>query len=317
MNQWCDKRNVSFLWGQIHSSTLSVFCYPDLALIDSFQGENPRPENDLLLSQHITLNNDDNLHVTCTKKHFLTSDDEVHLCHSGLQPVPGIVEIINDKEFLMKRETPEASFKCDDETYIVKLMKRSSSSKEYLLFNESLKNPSFSPSDPNCQVALHNQRTSQNETEEENYFGLLGSILGCEIYSSMIKKTRLPMHQWLHVNLSSQEKTKSTMKDQVDRIIVLSKNVFSDCLKNVLKKSCDQVEVMDSDEFLRMDLSGMPNALVICCGETYEKRSAIAEKCKVNTLKYIDAGLSKHQAHVQVCQSVWNFQIFCQNKNHK
>ena len=123
LNQWCDKRNVSFLWGQIHSSTLSVFCYPDLALIDSFQGENPRPENDLLLSQHITLNNDDNLHVTCTKKHFLTSDDEVHLCHSGLQPVPGRVEIINDKEFLMKRETSEATFKCDDETYIVKLMK--------------------------------------------------------------------------------------------------------------------------------------------------------------------------------------------------
>ena len=321
LNQWCDKRNVSFLWGQIHSSTLSVFCYPDLALIDSFQGENPRPENDLLLSQHITLNNDDNLHVTCTKKHFLTSDDEVHLCHSGLQPVPGRVEIINDKEFLMKRETSEATFKCDDETYIVKLMKRSSSSKEYLLLNESMKNPSFSQKCDSSQVALHNQRILQNEKvledDQVNYPGFLGSILGCEIYSSMIEKARLPMHQWIHVDLSSEEKKKSTMKYQVDRTIVLSKNAFSDCLRNVLKKSCDQVEVMDSDEFLQMDLSGLPNSLVICCGETYEKRSTIAEKCKVNTLKYIDAGLSKHQAHVQVCQSVWNFQIFCQNKNLK
>ena len=269
LNQWCHKQNVSLLWGQVHSTTLSVFCYPDLSLIDSFQGENPRPENDLLLSQHISLDdNDDNLHVTCTKKHFLTSDDEVHLSHYSGSKLKGRIEVINDKEFLMKKT--EKSFKCcDDETYLVKLMKRSCSSNDkYLLFNESLKNPSFSPSDPNCQVALHNQRTSQNETEEENYSGLLGSILGCEIYSSMIKKARLPMHQWLHVDLSSQEK-KTKKKDEVGRIIVLSKNLFSDCLKNVLKKSFE-VEVMDCDEFLNM--SDLSNALVICCGETYEKR---------------------------------------------
>ena len=120
LNQWCQKQNVSLLWGQVHSTTLSVFCYPDLSLIDSFQGENPRPENDLLLSQHIKLDND-NLHVTCTKKHFLTSDDQVHLSHSGSK-LKGRIEVINDKEFRMKK--PE-NFKCDDdETYLVKLMKR-------------------------------------------------------------------------------------------------------------------------------------------------------------------------------------------------
>merc|ERR1712004_362253 len=63
LNQWCQKQNVNLLWGQVHSTTLSVFCYPDLSLIDSFQGENPRPENDLLLTQHIKLDNDKNLHV--------------------------------------------------------------------------------------------------------------------------------------------------------------------------------------------------------------------------------------------------------------
>ena len=44
--------------------------------------------------------------------------------------------------------------------------------------------------------------------------------------------------------------------------------------------------------------------------------STIAEKCKNNTLKYIDAGLSQHQAHVQVCHSFHDFfTIFLSKKS--
>ena len=39
--------------------------------------------------------------------------------------------------------------------------------------------------------------------------------------------------------------------------------------------------------------------------------SIIAEKCKDKTVKYIDAGISQHQAHVQVCMFM-QFSSKCQ-----
>ena len=255
LNQWCSKNHVSLLWAQIHSGTLSVFCYPDLALIESFQGENPRPENDMLLTQHINLTGE-TLHVVCTKKHFLSSDYEVKLSLNGLLAAQGKIQVINNKEFSMEKSNAE--FNCD-ETYLVKVMKRGDDDDKYLPFNESLKH----------------QQSLQNGTEElkMDFSGILGSILGCEIYSSMIQKTRLPLHQWLHVDLSCKEKL-SEKSGELNRILILGKNTFSDCLKNVLKKSCQNIEVMNSDEFERLDVPAADNEkiLVICCGGTYEER---------------------------------------------
>ena len=40
--------------------------------------------------------------------------------------------------------------------------------------------------------------------------------------------------------------------------------------------------------------------VVISCAETYEARSKVAEKCKEKSVKFIDAGISFQQGHVQV-----------------
>ena len=250
LNQKCQESQISLLWAQIHAEKLSIYCSPSPTLIRDFQGENPRPENDLLLTQHI-IEESGKLKISCTKKHFLSSGNEVKIVNLINEEVfRGTIEVLNDKEFSID-STP---IKCD-ETFIVKLMKRCSNDTNYLPVEESLKD--------------HEAQNGDKIDENLNFYGILGSILGCEIYSSMVMKERLPLHQ-LNVDLTSTSSKKSGLKS----VFILGQSVFSDCLKKLLKKSCQdlQIENMKCDEFLQTDLFDHENSLVICCGDTYEKR---------------------------------------------
>ena len=133
LNQQCRNKGISFIFCQVDSNSLSMFCDPIQNMVDNFIGENPRPENDLLISEDISKDdqNEDVIKITCAKKHYLQIGNKISLLKkdSNLRTVCSeVIDVISDKAFTVK-----ASKDFDMDSYcVIKLLSRKNHQGKYV-----------------------------------------------------------------------------------------------------------------------------------------------------------------------------------------
>ena len=126
---------TSFIWGSLTNEVLSVFIHPKAELVTDFPGENPRPSNDLLLTEQIIPQSDNLWLVNCQKKHHLDAghlicilDKDGKILHQSQ-----IVKVESEKGFLVQNvESAILKTDCDNQTFVIKLLFRSETDKKYV-----------------------------------------------------------------------------------------------------------------------------------------------------------------------------------------
>ena len=92
-------------------------------VVKQFEGENPRPDHDLLITEEVAKDVDDNqTKVTCVKKHFLQDGNRILLIN-GLNDTrveSKIVSVVSEKAFKLG---DDVELDCDA-YYVVKLLSR-------------------------------------------------------------------------------------------------------------------------------------------------------------------------------------------------
>ena len=119
-----------------NKNLISIFCDPCMDVVKQFEGENPRPDHDLLITEEVAKDVDDNqTKVTCVKKHFLQDGNRILLIN-GLNDTrveSKIVSVVSEKAFKLG---DDVELDCDA-YYVVKLLSRNDQDSyvcwEYLL----------------------------------------------------------------------------------------------------------------------------------------------------------------------------------------
>ena len=120
-----------------------MFCDPNQKMVDNFIGENPRPENDLLISEDISKENDEVIKITCAKKHYLQSGNKIALFKKDANLrtfCSEVIDVVSDKAFTLKgfSDLDIGSY------YVIKLLSRRNHQERYVSVNTVCKFKNFS-----------------------------------------------------------------------------------------------------------------------------------------------------------------------------
>ena len=89
-------------------------------IVKNFEGENPRPDHDMLITEELAKENSI-MKITCAKKHFLQNGNRIILVKESNNIVEAkVLAVITDKSFTID-EFKELD--CDA-AYVVKLLSR-------------------------------------------------------------------------------------------------------------------------------------------------------------------------------------------------
>ena len=115
--------------------------------------------------------------IICTKKHHLGLDYEICVNDQKAK----ITSILSEKEFCA---TFENDFDCDQENYAIRLLNRNSL-------------PYVSLAESESSLKMSENLMVSKSGLAKNFQYLLGDIVGCEVYSSIFRQSRLPTKQWV------------------------------------------------------------------------------------------------------------------------
>ena len=128
-----------------------MFCDPSQKMVDNFTGENPRPENDLLISEDISKENDEVIKITCAKKHYLQSGNKIALFKKDANLrtfCSEVIDVVSDKAFTLKgfSDLDIGSY------YVIKLLSRRNHQERYVSVNTVCKFKNFSTTQILCEI---------------------------------------------------------------------------------------------------------------------------------------------------------------------
>ena len=120
INKLCRTKQISFIFCHQLSGRISIFCDPNMDIVKNFEGENPRPDHDMLITEELTKENSI-MKITCAKKHFLQIGNRIILVKESNNIVEAkVLAVITDKSFTIN-EVKELD--CDA-AYVIKLLSR-------------------------------------------------------------------------------------------------------------------------------------------------------------------------------------------------
>lgn len=113
VKEWCQKHSRNFFWAQAFNDYLSVNSWPSKQLIDNYKGQNPRPDNDLLLTEELCQSESGSCwKITCAKKHHLLKHDRISIEIKGKIIKTMVSEVTSEKSFQVEEELLASGMPC-------------------------------------------------------------------------------------------------------------------------------------------------------------------------------------------------------------